>query len=37
MLEYENRKIFLQKVTFQLDLISFVIEKVKNAMPWTHY
>ena len=37
MLEYQNIKIFLQKVTLQIGLKKFyVLEKIKNAVPWTY-
>ena len=37
MLEYQNIKVFLQKVTFQIDLKKFfMILKVKNTVLWTY-
>ena len=37
LLEYQNIKIFLQKVTLQIGLRKFfVIEKVKSIVPWTY-
>ena len=37
MLEYQNIKIFLQKVTLQIGLKKFyVLEKIKNAVPRTY-
>ena len=35
-LEYQNKKTFLQRVTFQnWSEEAFVIKKVKNTVPWT--
>ena len=37
LLEYQNIKTFLQKVTFQIRLKEvFVIRKNKNTVPWTY-
>ena len=36
LLEYQNMKIFLQKVTLQIGLNVFVFKKVKNTVPWTY-
>ena len=36
LLEYKNIKIFLQKVTLQIDLKRFCNHKVKNTVPWTY-
>ena len=36
LLEYQNMKIFFQKVTLQIDLKKFLwLKKVKNTVPWT--
>ena len=35
LLEYQNIKLFLQKVTLQIDE-AFVMKKVKNTVPWTY-
>ena len=37
MLEYQKLKIFLQKITIQIDLETFLwLKKVKNTVPWTN-
>ena len=37
LLEYENIKFFLRKVTLQIDLKKiFVIKRVKNTAPWAY-
>ena len=37
LLEYQDKKIFLQKAMFQIVLKTFfVIKKVKNTVPWTY-
>ena len=35
LLEYQNIKLFLQKVTLQIEE-AFVMKKVKNTVPWTY-
>ena len=38
MLEYQNTKIRLQKITFQIGLKKFfLIIKVKNTVSWTYF
>ena len=38
MLEYQNTKIRLQKITFQIGLKKFfLIIKVKNTVLWTYF
>ena len=36
LLEYENIKIFLQKVALKIGLKKFLWLKVKNSVPWTY-
>ena len=37
LLEYQNIKIFLQNVAFQIGLKKFsVIKRIKNSVPWTY-
>ena len=36
LLEYQKIKMFLQKVTLQVGLKIFLIEKFKDIVPWTY-
>ena len=37
LLEYQNIKIFWQKVTLEISLKKFLwLKKIKNTLPWTY-